>query len=255
MRALLVSLLLPLAAGAQSTEAPHQLLEKIKAIGLSLKTRDQVEPMLENAVAGWEQHDPRSPEFAQTLTMLGMIRQSRADMDISQLRANVEPLYRKALSVYARSFATADDADVALTCELQAWVLGTIGEVMDATPLRERAETIRKARVREMQEGAIRIGAAFKIGNGISAPIITSRVEPAFPELARFLKQQGTVKLRFVVDTNGIPQDISLTRSLGFGLDEHAARALRAWRFRPGEDGSGQAVPVILEIEMNFRIF
>jgi TonB family protein len=254
VKALVVYLLVTFAAGAQTTEAPHQILEKIKAIGLSLKTRDQVEPMLENAVAGWEQHDPRSPEYAQTLTMLGMIRQSRADLDLTQLRNNVEPLYRKALAVYARSFATADDADVALTCELQAWVLGTIGEVMDATPLRERGETIRKARVREMQEGARRIGAAYKVGNGISAPVPTHRVEPDFPELARFLKQQGTVKLRCVVDANGIPQDISLTSSLGFGLDEHAVRALRAWRFRPGQDGNGQDVAVILEVEMNFRI-
>jgi TonB family protein len=254
MKALLVSLLIPLAAGAQSTEAPHQILEKIKAIGLSEKTRDRLEPMVENAIAGWEQHDPRSPEYAQTLTMLGMIRQSRADMDMSQLRSNVEPLYRKALAVYAHSFATADDADIALTCELQAWVLATIGEVMDATPLSERAATIRKARVRELQEGYRRVGAAFKVGNGITAPVPTSKVEPEYTDLARFLKKQGTVRFRFVVDQNGIPQDISLINSLGFGLDENAVRALRTWRFRPGQDGNGDEVPVILEVEMSFRL-
>lgn len=254
MKAVLVLLAITFAAGGQTTEAPHQLLEKIKAIGLSLKTRDQVEPMLENAVAGWEQHDPRSPEFAQTLTMLGMIRQSRADLDIPQLRANVEPLYRKALAVYARSFATADDADIALTCELQASVLGTIGEVMDATPLRERAATIRKARARELQEGSRRVGAAFKIGGGISAPIPTYKVEPEYTEIARFLKLQGTVVLRTVVDPDGIPQDIALVRSFGFGLDENAVRAVRAWRFRPGQDENGQNVPVIANIEVNFRL-
>ena len=254
MKALALSLLLPLAACAQFADSPHQILEKIKGIGLNVKTRDQVEPMLESAVDGWEKRDPRSPEYAQTLTMLGMVRQSRADLDIQQLRTSVEPLYRRALAIYARSFAAPDDADLAMTLELQASVLGTIGQVEDATPLRERAETIRKARVRELQEGNRRIGAAFKVGNGISAPTITYKVEPEFTELARFLKHQGTVILRLVVDTNGLPQDISLVRGIGLGLDENAVLAVRAWRFRPGQDGSGQNVPVIVNLEVNFRL-
>ena len=252
--ALLLTLLTPFGAWAQSTESLHQTLEKIKGIGLSEKTRDKVEPMLESAVEGWEKSDPRSPQYAQTLTMLGMVRQSRADLDMYQLRTNVEPLYRKALAIYARSFATADDADLALTLELRAYVLGFIGQVQDATPLRERAETIRKARVRELQEGARKFPSAFKIGNGISAPVVTYKVEPDYTEIARFMRQQGTVNVRLVVDENGVPQDISLIHSAGFGLDEKAVQTVRTWRFRPGQDGSGQNVPVIVNVELNFRL-
>src|SRR5262249_47033691 len=130
-----------------------------------------VEAMLAPAVEGWQQNDPHSPEFAQALVILGMIKQSRAGLDIFQVKRDVEPLYRKALTIYERSFAVADDEEMALALELHASVLNLIGDVQDATPLHERAQTIRRAKVREMQEGARRVAAAYKLGEGIKRPV------------------------------------------------------------------------------------
>jgi len=248
-----VLLLLCFSSFAQNTETPHDTVQRVKGIGLSAKTVDQVEPLLERAVQGWADLNPRSLEYAQALTMLGMVRQFLADLDIHAFRDNVEPLYKKALSVYDRSIVPPAPADLALTLELEAGVLNAIGEVQEATFLSERAITIRKARVRETQEGAPRMTTAYKPGQGISAPTIAARSEPAYTNEARFLRVQGAVGLRFVVDENGAPQDISLVQSLGYGLDENAVLAVRAWKFLPGKDESGKPLPTIVNMEIGFK--
>jgi TonB family protein len=238
---------------AQNTETPHDTVQRVKRIGLSATTMDQVEPLLDKAVQGWADLNPRSLEYAQALTMLGMVRQYLADLDIPRLRNNVEPLYKRAVSVYDRSIVPATPADLALTLELEAGVLNTIGEVQEAAFLSERALTIRKERVREAQEGAPRMATAYKPGNGISAPVVAARTEPAYTNEARFLRVQGTVTLRLVVDEEGRPQDISLVNSLGYGLDENAVLAVRTWRFVPGKDDTGKPLPTIVDVEVNFK--
>lgn len=226
---------------------------RVKGIGLSTKTIDQVEPLLDAAVRGWSDLNPRSLEYAEALTMLGMVRQFAADLDLNTFRTNVEPLYKRALNVYDRSTVPPDPASLALTLELEAAALNFTGQVEEATFLSERAVTIRKERVRELQEGGKRIGSAFKPGTGITAPTIASRAESAYTNEARFLQIKGSVGLRFVVDENGQPQDILLTHSLGYGLDENAALAVRAWRYFPGKDDAGKPVPTIVDLELPFK--
>lgn len=214
---------------------------------------DQVEPLLETAVQGWANLNPRSLEYAQTLTMLGMVKQYLAELDIHAFRDTVAPLYKRALNVYDRSPVPPPPADLALTLELDAQVLNWIGEVQDASLLADRALGIRKERVREIQQGSPREATAFKPGNGISAPVVSTRVEPGYTSEARFLKVKGTVKLRFVVDENGVPQDIVLVNSAGFGLDENAVMALRKWKFLPGKDETGKPLPTLVEMEIRFN--
>jgi len=238
---------------AQEAETPHQTLQKAKVLGLSPKTIDQVEALLQHAIDGWQDRDPRNPEYAETLAMLGMIRQHEADLDIQALRNTVEPLYKHALQVYQRSLTDPDPAKLALTLELEAAVLNAIGEVEDATPLSERALAIRKELVREMQVGSPQIPAAYKIGDGIKAPSLVTKPEPQYTREAQFLKIKGTVVLRLVVDDHGVPQDIALVRSLGYGLDEEAFDAVRTWRFRPGTSDN-RPVATIAIIEVNFRV-
>ncbi len=237
---------------AQEAETPHQTLQKAKALGLNEKNIDQVEPLLEHAIAGWQDRDPRNPEYAETLTLLGMMHQHEADLDIQLLRNDVEPFYKHALNVYRHSLTDPDPDKLALTLELEAAVLNAIGEVEDATPLSERALAIRKERVREMQEGAPQISAAYKPGEGVIAPKVINKAEPALTDVARFLKINGAVSLHFVVDAQGRPQDIVLVHSAGYGLDEKAVETLRKWRFQPGTSDN---VPVatINTVEMNFN--
>lgn len=96
-------------------------------------------------------------------------------------------------------------------------------------------------------------GGAYRIGGGVSAPSILSKVEPEYSEEARKAKWQGTVVLSLVVDDQGRPQGLKVVRSLGLGLDQKAIEAVEKWRFRPGMK-DGKPVPVMATIEVNFRL-
>lgn len=186
--------------------------------------------------------------------MLGMVRQFLADVDIQALRNNVDPIYKRAISVYDRSVAQPDPLDLALALELRASVLNATGEVQEATMLSERAAGIRKGRVRELQEGAVKMGAAYKPGEGIIAPTVASKSDPAYTPEATFLRIEGVSTLRVVVDEKGLPQDIALVHSLGYGLDENAVLAVRTWRFIPGKDSGGKVLPTILNVDVPFKL-
>ena len=96
-------------------------------------------------------------------------------------------------------------------------------------------------------------GGAYRIGGGVSAPTVLSKVEPEYSEEARKAKWQGTVVLSCVVDDQGRPQGLKIVRSLGLGLDQKAIEAVEKWRFKPGMK-DGKAVPVMATIEVNFRL-
>lgn len=95
--------------------------------------------------------------------------------------------------------------------------------------------------------------AAEKVGNGVSAPKVIYKAEPAYTEEAKAAKVQGSVQLKLVVSEDGTAEDIVVSRSLDRGLDEQAVLAVKKWRFAPGEK-AGKAVPVDVTIEVNFRL-
>ena len=96
-------------------------------------------------------------------------------------------------------------------------------------------------------------GGAFRVGGGVSAPRLVHKVDPEYSEQARKSKFQGAVVLSVVVQKDGTVRDIRVVRSLGLGLDEKAIEAVKQWRFQPGEK-SGQAVDVIAQVEVTFRL-
>ena len=96
-------------------------------------------------------------------------------------------------------------------------------------------------------------GGAFKVGGGVSAPQLISKVEPEYSEEARKAKYQGTVLLYVEVDPSGKATNIRVVRSLGLGLDEKAIEAVKKWKFKPGYK-NGQPVTVVATIEVNFRL-
>jgi len=94
---------------------------------------------------------------------------------------------------------------------------------------------------------------AYRIGGGVSAPSVLSKVEPEYSEEARKAKWQGTVVLQIVVDERGLPRDMRVMRQLGLGLDQKAIDAVTKWRFKPGMK-DGKPVPVIATIEVSFHL-
>ncbi len=96
-------------------------------------------------------------------------------------------------------------------------------------------------------------GGVYRIGGGVSSPVIVYRVEPEYSEEARKAKFQGTVVLSIVIDERGVPTNFKVVRPLGLGLDEKAIEAVQKWRFKPGQK-DGRPVAVMATIEVNFRL-
>ena len=97
-------------------------------------------------------------------------------------------------------------------------------------------------------------GGAYRVGGGVSAPKALYAPDPEYSEEARKAKYQGTVVLWMVVGADGRPQQVRVQRSLGMGLDEKAIEAVRQWKFEPAKL-NGQAVPVQINVEVNFRLY
>ena len=96
-------------------------------------------------------------------------------------------------------------------------------------------------------------GGVFRVGGGVSQPVIMYKVDPEYSEEARKAKYSGTVVLSVIVDTEGKASEIKVIKSLGMGLDEKAVEAVQKWKFKPGMKG-GSAVNVRAQIEVNFRL-
>src|ERR1035441_9216758 len=93
----------------------------------------------------------------------------------------------------------------------------------------------------------------FRAGNGVSTPTVLQKTEPGYTEEARLAAVDGSVRISLVVDSEGNPSDLKVTRPIGFGLDEAALRSIASWKFKPGMK-DGVAVPVQTSIEVNFRL-
>lgn len=96
-------------------------------------------------------------------------------------------------------------------------------------------------------------GGVYRIGGGVSSPVILHKVEPEYSEEARKAKWQGTVQLAVIVDETGHPRDIKVSQSLGLGLDQKAIEAVQQWLFRPGMK-DGKPVAVIATIQVTFHL-
>jgi protein TonB len=71
------------------------------------------------------------------------------------------------------------------------------------------------------------------VGPGISPPQVIFQPDPDYPMAARKRKQQGTCVLALVVDENGRPRDVHVTRSVNKVLDQNAIDAVTQWKFKP----------------------
>jgi len=95
--------------------------------------------------------------------------------------------------------------------------------------------------------------APYKMGPGITAPRLASKVDPKYTDEARDAKISGSVRLSVVIGTDGLAHDINVVESLDSGLDLKAVEAVQQWKFVPGQK-DGEPVPVRATIEVNFKL-
>jgi protein TonB len=98
-------------------------------------------------------------------------------------------------------------------------------------------------------------GGLARVGGGVSAPIPIYQPDPEFSDEARRAKYQGVCIVTLIVDAQGNPQNPHVTRALGMGLDEKALEAVRKYKFRPAMKDGKTPVPVMISIEVNFRLY
>jgi protein TonB len=75
-----------------------------------------------------------------------------------------------------------------------------------------------------------------------------------YPRAAKRANIEGTVKLEVTVGTDGRVLRVRVLKSLGYGLDEAAVRALRRARFKPAIGSDGKPMVYKLRYKYTFRL-
>lgn len=89
------------------------------------------------------------------------------------------------------------------------------------------------------------IDSSFKsLGQYISSKLV-------FPEAAARLNIKGTVKLRFVIETSGLPSNISVLEPVGGGCTEEAVSIVEQLKWYPGINGN-KAVRTFYHLSIKF---
>jgi TonB family protein len=164
--------------------------------------------------------------------------------------AAAEQLFKQALDA-----SDPGSSEVATSLQVYAIFLERQGRTEEAASLKAKESRIRtQLALRDATEYRRAAGPApLRVGAGVTAPRLISKVEPEYSEEARAAKYQGTVVVAVTVDTDGTAQDMKVVRGLGLGLDEKALQAISQWKFKPGAR-DGQPLPVMATIEINFRL-
>lgn len=93
----------------------------------------------------------------------------------------------------------------------------------------------------------------YELGDLTRQPRPISRPSPTYPPELRRARVEGTVVLRFAVQADGTTSRITVERSDNPAFEEPAIRAIRRWRFEPGEK-DGQAVAVWVRQPIPFTV-
>jgi protein TonB len=93
---------------------------------------------------------------------------------------------------------------------------------------------------------------ALHAGGRTSEPIRISGEKPRYPELARPLRQRGSVIVELRVARDGVPHDLRVVESAGVLLDDAALAALRTWRYQPAEE-DGVTVDSLVRVRLEFE--
>lgn len=91
-------------------------------------------------------------------------------------------------------------------------------------------------------------------GSTMTRPTIISSSRPIYPRVARESGWEGTVIVRTLIDTNGVPSQVKIRKSCGHPtLDQAAQDAVKFWTFQPAKDGN---IPITkwVDIPIKFEL-
>jgi TonB family protein len=100
----------------------------------------------------------------------------------------------------------------------------------------------------------VREPGAMRVGGSVRPPKVVSQVEPIFSEESRRMKVSGNTMVYLWVNEKGVPENVSVARPAGLGLDEQAVKCVSQYKFSPAMQ-NGEPVKVDLYVDVNFQIF
>jgi TonB family protein len=184
------------------------------------------------------QIDPKGPYAGRALTWLGNMKRDDP--------AAAEVLFKQALAM-----EQAGTLDAQETARSYAFLMRRQGRQEEAAALEQTCA--RGVNGSVAMKAADMPAGVYRVGNGVTAPMLAEKVEPQYTEEARTAKIQGTTVLSVDIDPSGVAMNIQVLRSLEPGLDQKAIDAVRQWHFQPGTK-DGVPVTVRASIEVNFRL-
>ncbi len=92
-----------------------------------------------------------------------------------------------------------------------------------------------------------------RVGKEITAPVVTERTEPVYPENYRQLRMGGVIILECEVDATGRPGQIRVIKSLAPDFDMAGVEAVRKWKFKPATR-NGKPIAVLFNLTINFKM-
>lgn len=95
----------------------------------------------------------------------------------------------------------------------------------------------------------------YHVGGGVSAPVPLVSPEARYTIEARKKRINGVCLVSVIVDAEGMPQSMRVVRPIGYGLDKNALDAIAHYRFKPALKGGFEPVPVLITVEVNYRIY
>jgi TonB family protein len=95
-----------------------------------------------------------------------------------------------------------------------------------------------------------------RMNRGVQSPHLIKESKPQYTTAAREAGIQGIVAVEAIVNADGTVGEVRVVHSLDkqYGLDEAAVAAVKEWTFKPGRTKDGQAVPVLVDIELTFAL-
>lgn len=93
-----------------------------------------------------------------------------------------------------------------------------------------------------------------RVGSVVSPPVPLNTVVAQYTQEARRAKINGYSLVSVIVDAHGMPQNPRIVKSLDPGLDQNALIAVGKYRFMPAMK-KGTPVPVMIKVEVNFRLY
>ena len=97
----------------------------------------------------------------------------------------------------------------------------------------------------------------YEIGGDVTPAVLIDAPDAVFPAAKKKSEKagwSGVSTVQLVVDGEGMPRDVHITRSLAPDFDRSAMDAVRQYRFKPGMR-RGEPVAVAITIEVNFHLY